>query len=402
MTDEIDVRRGWTSASNALADSLCPGRHLAQRGIVPPLSSEDATFGQRIHAALAYNPVNGETANNPGKLSLKEREVFDSCREIEKAMVRNFFGDDPNYGASGTQGNDRIRVFRHQRYWATFQSSDGKQVQHSGEADVVWRLSARVLIADYKTLPGDVAESSTNLQLRTLAVLVRGTYVTIDQAGTVIIQPFITNKPEICVYSREDLQRAEGELVARVLASSDPRSPRVAGEVQCKFCLAKPQCQEYQAWAGQVVESVGMNQVLGIPMAQWSPEQRAVAQECVRKARKFCDEIEEFNKAGLENDPNFVPGWRLIPGSKREVITNPEGVFERFSALGGKVESFMRSVAVRKGKLREEVNNLTGAKGLALNKAIATLVEGYVETTRDAPHLGRADDPEDAAKELNP
>ena len=45
-------RRGATSASNAHADALCPGRHLAQRGLAEPAERADAAHGRSIHEAL--------------------------------------------------------------------------------------------------------------------------------------------------------------------------------------------------------------------------------------------------------------------------------------------------------------------------------------------------------------
>jgi len=108
-TPATDIRGGWTSASNASADAACPGRHQAQKGL-PESSGEWAESGRKIHAALANEPVNATTL-----LSLEEREVFDACRDIEKKLVLQYFGD-TTMGGPGTG----MRVFREQRYWARF------------------------------------------------------------------------------------------------------------------------------------------------------------------------------------------------------------------------------------------------------------------------------------------
>lgn len=379
-TETVDpVRRGWTSASNAAADEACPGRHLAQRGIPEPAKSSDATSGTRIHQALA-------DSGDPlfmKSLSLEERETFDTCRQIEKKTVANYFGDT----------RDPMRVFRHRRFWVKFQNAaDGTiAAEHSGEADVVWRAGTRLLIADYKTLAGDTPGSPRNLQLRDLAVLARGELMPITEVATVIVQPLVTHSPEICIYSEADLARSEQELFTRVLASNNPESPRLPGEMQCQFCLAKTRCLEYQKWAGAITPPQ-MLSVLEVPIISWTPEQRAIAANALGPALFLLEQIKTFFKDGLAKDPAFIPGWTLAAGARREAITNPQECFTRFAALGGTLEQFMRTISVGKGKLREALNGVTGAKGLNLDKAMDTLTEGITQVSQNAPSLKRLED----------
>ncbi len=366
-----DPRKGATSASNALADSLCPGRFLAQRGIPEPPRSADASMGTRIHQALA-------TELEPAKLTLEEREVFDACREIEKKTVSQMFGE------------EKLAVFRHKRAWCNVPkiNEPGTFLFHSGEADVVYRGGSRILVIDYKTLAGDVPDSPRNLQLRDLAVLFRGAFVTITEAATLIVQPFVTHTPEVCVYNTPDLDRAQGDMFARVAASNDPGSQRIAGEAQCQFCLAKTRCATYQKWAGQMTPPALLN-VLEIPMASWTVEQRLTAASAMKPAMDLLEEMKEWFKTNVAKDPNFLPGWFLQPGNKRETITNPDKCFERFAAIGGTMKQFMACISVGKTKLKEQTNVVTGAKGKALDAAIGTLTEGIVEVSQNAPSLKR-------------
>jgi len=358
-----DPRRGATSASSALADSLCPGRFLAQRGMSEPPKSEEASSGSRIHEALADNAL-------ADKLTLEEREVFDACQDIEKKTVAQFLGD----------SKDPVRVFRHKRFWVKIQRADGGVVEHSGEADVIYRAATRLLIADYKTLSGDTPASPRNLQLRDLAVLARGELMPITEVAAVIVQPFVTHTPEVCVYVTEDLDRSQHEMFIRVLRSNDPNGQRVPGEAQCQFCLAKTKCVEYQKWAGTIVPPQ-MLSALDVPMISWTPEQRAQAAEALGPAYDLLDQIKAFLK---EHVP---PGWELRPGNKRETITDPQQCFTRFAALGGTLEQFMRCIVVGKTKLRNQLNTVTGAKGNALDKSVRAVTEGLVEVTQNAPSL---------------
>ncbi len=367
-----DQRRGWTSASNALSDKLCAGRHGAQRGIPEPPRDEDATSGQLIHMALA------DSGDHPlmEKLTLEQREVFDACRKIEKATADQFFGNT----------KDPMRVFRHKRFWVRIQKVDRTIVEHSGEADVVYRAGTRLLVMDYKTLAGEVEDSPRNLQLRDLAVLAWGELAPITEVATAIVQPFVTHTPEVCVYTAEDLTKAFDELCIRVVLSNDPKAKRVAGEAQCKFCLAATNCVERQQWAGQMAHPA-LSNLLGVPIVAWTPAQRAAAADALGPAFDLLEDIKKALKEGLAKDPAFVVGYVLAPGNKRETITNPQECFTRFAAKGGTLEQFMACISVGKTKLKEQVHTVTQAKGIALEKEMQALTVGITDVAQNAPSL---------------
>lgn len=382
----IDVRRGHTSASNADADARCPGRHLAQVGIADEPRGEWAETGTRIHAALA----GGHDPTPLQKLSLEERETFDACREIEKALVTQFFGD------GNGKSPQNIVVKRHERYWLKF-VKDGKPYEHSGEADVVFRSGTKALILDYKVLSGDVPDSPRNLQLRDLACLVYGNVPLLDGIGTAIVQPLVTHKPEVCLYTKPDLDRSSLEMVERVVASNTAGSPLTPGEVQCKYCKARKVCKPHAQWVGAVIPAVSTAEplvqagVLSMPMTMWTPEQRAVAAELVGLAEKKLDEIWQFLKAGMEADPAFIPGWKLKPGNIRESVTNVQELFDRFTSLGGTLPQFFPCITVQKGELKKAVNEVTAAKGKALDAAMKTIMDGITESKQNAPSLVKED-----------
>ena len=362
-----DPRRNFTSASAALADSLCPGRHRAQMGI-PETRSVDAELGNRIHAALAAGKSDG--------LSLEETETFDACQKIEAKLVAQFFpGQTP-------------KAFREQRFWVKLTGPDNNVIEHSGQPDVVYRLNDRLLILEYKTLAGDVPESSKNLQLRDQAVLSVGHFVTIKSVGVAVIQPLVTHSPELTLYEGPDLARAANEMAQRVLASNDSKAKRVPGAVQCKYCRAKPVCLEYQKWAGQMTPAP--RSLLDVPVEQWTGEQCALFLDNVGIAQDWLDNAKHAIRERVIANPKAVPGWTLRAGASREIITDPQACFDRFSALGGSIKQFMATVSVGKGKLKEQVHEVTGAKGQSLDKVLKVLMEGIAETKINAPSLVKA------------
>lgn len=105
-------------------------------------------------------------------------------------------------------------------------------------------------------------------------------------------------------------------------------------------------------------------------------------------AEKMIASIREQAKQMLQNGID-VPGWRLKPGAKREVITEPQIVYERFIALGGKHDAFMETIKVSKGELRLAINETTGARGAALDNAVKMVCEDCVEVKQNEPSLER-------------
>jgi Protein of unknown function (DUF2800) len=365
-------RRGWTSASNAQADSLCPGRHLAQRAVPVVASvSKDTEHGRKIHEALKLQ--------NPDGLTVEQRDIYDSCLAIEAKLINSLF---PQIATSKAQP----KVWREERFWVRVKSPDGQIFEHSGQPDSVFRLAHQAAIFEYKTLAGDVPESPTNQQLRDQAVLVRGNLFA-SEVAVAVIQPLVTHSPEVCYYTEADMARAEAEMYARVAESNDPKSERRPGELQCRFCLAKRTCHQYQQWAGQTVPN--MLSLLDVPVAAWTPQQRAMFLDRRDVAQKWLDDCADAIKLALAEDPNAVDGWMLKPGAVRETVNKPQECFDRFSGLGGSVEQFMKCVTVKKTELKEQLNKVTGARGKALDAAMKTLTAGLVDVKRTAPTLER-------------
>lgn len=375
-TDQTDERRGATSASNAEADFLCPGRHLAQKG-KPHKDTKDSEFGRRIHEALAKR--------DPEGLTLDERDIYESCTAIEVRKVKEFFGAVPE---------KELRSWPETRYWIMFQipvpaphpsqPPGMRLLEHSAKPDRVYRHGPRILLIEYKTLAGDVQASPRNLQIRDQAVVASGHFLA-DEAGAVVVQPLVTHNPEICLYTKPDLQRAKDELFARVVSSNDPRSARVPGEVQCNFCLFKRDCLEYQRWAGAMVPN--MLTLLEVPVASWSPEQRAIFCDRFDVAQKWLNDCWSAIEEGAAKDPQFVPGYALFPGAERRKINNPQGVFERFALAGGTVEQFLSTVDVVQTRLKQCLSDLTGAKGKKLEEKLKGMIDGHVTITQNKSSL---------------
>ena len=99
-----------------------------------------------------------------------------------------------------------------------------------------------------------------------------------------VVQPLVTHSPEPVLYTLADIAEAEKRMFARVIASNAPNAPRVAGETQCKFCLAKSTCVEFSRYAGAMLPasdivpmiSAARTKAFKTPMAEWTGEQCAL------------------------------------------------------------------------------------------------------------------------------
>jgi hypothetical protein len=363
----IDERQGWTSASNAEADELCPGRHLAQKGIVEPPKDSDRDFGIRVHDALEKD--------SPIDLTPTQLDAYEECKEVERAALRKYFGA---YVA------ERLRpAVREHRLWLDIPP----RFRHSGRLDTWYRHADKGMVIDYKALRGEVTESPSNKQLRDQSVLLYGNVPLLSEVAVAIAQPPSIVEPVVAVYGAMDLALARDELYKRVRASNDPNSPRVAGEVQCHFCLAKGSCPAYAAW--QASRMPVQIPVSTKPALQWSPEEWSAFLEKASIAEKWLEETKQLAKGILVMQPDAIPGWRLGDTGSIDTVTDPQELFNRFAKLGGKLEDYMACLEVGKTKFKDALAKTTGAKGKSLASTLDTLLEGIISSKEKAKALRR-------------
>lgn len=364
-----DEREGATSASSAESDLLCPGRHLAQRGIPEGEKSKDADSGTRIHAALEGGSLKGMT---PKELNLSddEFETAEKCQSIEQLFIESAFAGIPPQ-----------KIIREQRLWV-----DVDGFRHSGKADGIAIMGDVALIWDFKTGRNEATESPRNLQLRDLAVLVAVNF-NVRIVHVAIIQPWATMTPEVCAYTKADLVTALGELESRVTASNDPKSPRVPGDKQCQYCRARSTCREFMAVAEVVATDGASPELIEASIKSIASDRLGKFLALVRLAEETATaEVRSRIEAGKP-----VSGWELKPGRETEKITNPTEVFNRALKAGITQDAFVTNcITVGKTALKTALKTATGAKGKDLEARMDALLEGATETKTSAPILTKA------------
>lgn len=370
-TKQKDERAGWTSASAAEADALCPGRHLlCQQVNSPEETSEAAASGTRIHKWLESC---GNDKDAP-TLTDDEQETADKCRKIEVELAERLLGH---------IGDANVFAYRELRLWSDFELP-GRRLKHSGKADVISVHGYTGVIFDYKTGRTESAESSRNMQLRDLAVLAAREFK-LKKVHVAIIQPWATMTPEVCTYEIGDLAAAAGDMIDRVAASNNPRSPRIAGEKQCRYCRAKGCCPEFtlsilpNTTTDEVTpEAVkaGVLSLSGERLGEFLSLVRLAEETASKEIRRRLDAGEPVN------------GWELKPGRETEKITDAKTVLSRALAAGITQDAFVSDcVTVGKNALKAALKAATGAKGRELDANLEQTLDGVTETKISAPVL---------------
>jgi hypothetical protein len=363
-TEQKDERRGHTSASNAAADRLCPGRHLANRGLEETESAE-ASQGTLIHAVFAGEKA--ELILDPMSAKTLRRAI-----EIESIILGNWL--------CGIDVKGPAECHREKRLWNYVET-------HSGQADAFWIVDAEngkhALLEDLKSLYGDHDDADENEQLRDLAALIYCNYG-VQSVTAFINQPNVAWRIEdvkLVRYSEKDLMRAYREMCERVLASNDPNAKRIVGPKQCKFCKAAgtARCPESQ----KALVTLGTAQ---FEIETASPEERADWLEKLTMIEKMAAKCIAELKDGIRKNGNgWAEGWGLGKAKKTREI-QPEKIPLIGATLAAHFDCFetvelARCCKISVPKLQELHAKLSDLKGKQAFDHFEQLFSELIETT---------------------
>jgi hypothetical protein len=253
--------------------------------------------------------------------------------------------------------------------------------EFSAKLDRVYRCDGECLIVDFKTLWGEVAESSTNLQLRAQAVCAAAelkchtVYVAIVQVG---------HKPILCKYELPDLTRAELEILSIINEAEKDNAPRVPSEKACKYCKARNQCPERLHSLESVTPMLPVVQAKGLPAI--AGDELARYLDKLPAIERICDDLRAEAKRRIQAGEE-IPGWQLTQGRSRETITALPLVHARAAELGVTTDCFTSACSLTKKAAKEMIHAATGSKGKKLEDELAALISGCV--TENEPSEAR-------------
>lgn len=333
----------------------------------PSEDSEWSKIGTLVHLGMS-----GQSSG----CNLDQLNWIRRASEIEDRVILNW---------AATSGED-MKEYREHRLWA--RTPYGNPL-NSGQADVFWIEKDRALLADYKSLFGDVPDVAENLQLRDLAVLIHLNYG-VTEVTAYINQPRVTRNPKLVVYGLEDLKRAEAEMRERVKASMDPNSPRVPGVEQCKYCNGKLVCEEFKAAAMYPVVATLQNvpplkpkelkPIVEKRVASLLPDALVNLRDMLRLSEMLQTAVNAEIRKRLTADVSSVPGLTLAEGNKVRVITQILKAWELIVARTDKVtlEGFAECLSISIGDLEKAVKtalDCTADEATAwVNETLGTII----------------------------
>lgn len=350
MTSE---RPNHPTASGVERLVLCPGSWQLEQKAPPQEQSEDAATGDRIHAILAGKEVDA---------SEEEKECAKTCEALTEKLISDLFR---------TTSKGAV-ILREKRFHLP-------GVEFSGKPDFVLIDGGMALIVDYKTGRGDVADSSGNWQLLSLAVLIRWAFPEVEKIYVAIIQPWVSPQTSACAYEAGHLRVATETLVSKLSDAHIPDAKRIPGEKQCKYCKAKSICPEAQS------------QVAALVPADYGAMAPAVIGQLLEKcivAEGVIESIRTRAKEILFQAPDAIPGWSLEPGAKRRIITNTEKAYQNLAhVLTG--QEFASCCKVTLGKLEKLVQKNRKMTANEAKDLINKELSGVIIEEQNKPSLAR-------------
>jgi len=296
-----DERQGLPSASETERLALCKAAFVRSKN-QPDKTSKDAQTGNNVHESL-------ETGDKSG-LTRAEEQMVDEANQLALEVF-----DETGFD------RDKCKLLIEQRFWFERNGS----VMFSGKPDLVAINGKRALIIDYKTGYLETLEAAQNLQLRALAVLVEKNIPEVEEISVAIVQPNLIPGYTVARYAPGDLTLARAQVVNIFDEAIRGEGDATPGEKQCRYCKAKPVCDEAQAESFEVIKADPKNlDVARLP-------------ELLEKCDLADRVIKAIRDAALDvvKDGGTVPGWELPKAGKSRSFVSTAAVFH---AVGDVIE----------------------------------------------------------------
>ena len=362
----------------------CPGSAFAQQGI-PDDDSDDSMEGTMLHAMMA-DPTIDRSALTGEQLDVLryalegEEKIINAVRQSLSIAAETPF----------EEGQEDERWFRR-----------GLKPLFPGHNDrwVFWPEQRVMVIIDRKFGRKEVTPADSNLQLMAYGVMgweeKNPLHILVA-----INQPRLSYEQRITMaeYTPESIKAAK-EVVLSIWDGShnkdgSPREDvgRVAGEDQCRYCLAKLKCDAYRS----------KYEFLAVPAADGKEQFVARLDQLtdaeldkVFVATKFAGLIESAIKSEIitRMEAGGMSNYEQKPGNSVTKVTDTPKAFELLKPLGLTVGQL---ISRSKLSLEDVAEDLRTAKGITQKEAKKQVRDAVIdacEVKQNAPSLKRKEAP---------
>ncbi|CAB4165114.1 Protein of unknown function DUF2800 [uncultured Caudovirales phage] len=369
----------------------CPASHKAEQaaGDVPE-DTRDADAGQDVHAVLSDDL-------SADDVSYSAAQTAEMCEEQVERLLAEWQLD--GIDIHGEALPETIALgYKELRYGLTdigavipihddTKASVIFTVIFTGQFDRLYIQGERGFLIDFKALHGKHASALENPQLMGLAVLVAKRHK-LTSLRVALVQPW-KGKPTVADYGGQGLLLAEMTLLdALEIERNAGPEDRKAGE-WCKYCRARFSCDTFKSQNIAALDIVKpetlpadpdtRNKAVFARMAELSPQQLIHIQKNVVKLMGvFIASHAAIFKQRVE--AGEIPGFTLKERSGRRKITDVATAYERAAAHGVTAESFTAKCSLSMKGLNEALKDATKAKGKALERMAAQVLDGITET----------------------
>ncbi len=366
------------SASGAKQWLNCPPSIKASEGIGDKTSTfaEEGTFAHELSELYFSHQYEGLTDfefnkafsnyRNNEYYSEELREYVESYVDIVEEKVNEAIARDPNVV---TMFETRLDL--------------GKYVPESfGTGDVIVYSGGVLEIIDLKYGKGVEVSAIDNPQLRLYGLGAYELLSLLEDIHTVrmtIIQPRLDN------FSTEELQVKT--LVDWGLEYVRPRAEIAyngegefkAGE-HCRFCKIKHSCRERARYMQDVPDK---------PAHLLSDEEIAELLYKVPDIKKWAEEVESYALEQMTEYDKSYPGWKLVEGRSRRVMTDTKAIQDKLVNEGYKQENITETKLLSITNLEKQIGK----------KAFNKLVGDYIEKPQGKLTLANESDKRPAIKQ---
>lgn len=345
-------------ASSIERVSLCPGSARLESQC-PDVPSGDSEFGTRVAAWMAKELPDEE-------LYGAELEVATRLLQSRQEILTEWLG---------TESLDE--EYTETEIVMDIPALGARLIGHPDIFFVAFD-SPRVLIVDEKSIRwGEHAPSTSNLQLRTYAVLVAEDEPSVQSATVAINQD--GKRPSPCTYNASDLAQAREEIFAIIAEAEKPDAPLNPGEKQCRFCKAKAICPALiDAREGLKLTAPANKADAGLWVSVLTDAALSRILPALKPVEWHIEAIRAEARKRLESNPDAIPGWTLKDGKRVREVSDIGTLTNRLAALGISWEAITAECSITLGSTEALVKEQTGKKGKALTEAVNDVLEDCV------------------------